>query len=78
MSKEIDNLFEIEQEKIITSPRIAELRKEIYEVSKKIKAETDILEKYEDFIYELSLEYQREMFKRGFKIGMRLAKEVYN
>ena len=55
MCGEINKLFEMEQEKIITSPRIAELRKEIYEVSKKIKAETDILEKIREELLETSM-----------------------
>ena len=72
MNSEIKRLFKIEQEKIIISEKIKELNKQIYEMSKS----NPISEKYEDLLAELSLAYQEEMFVRGFKLGMRLTKEV--
>ena len=74
MCNEIKRLFKLEQEKIITNDKIAKLRKEIYELSRKIEAN----EKYEDLLAELSLAYQEEMFVRGFKLGMKLSKESYS
>ena len=74
MVTEISRLFKLEQEKIITNDKIAKLRKEIYELSRKIEAN----EKYEDLLAELSLAYQEEMFVRGFKLGMKLSKESYS
>lgn len=74
MITEISRLFKLEQEKIITNDKIAKLRKEIYELSRKIEAN----EKYEDLLAELSLAYQEEMFVRGFKLGMKLSKESYS
>ena len=74
MSAEINKLFKIEQEKIVTSERIKELNKKIYEMSKR----NPVSEEYEDLLSELSLAYQEEMFVRGFKLGARLTKEVYS
>ena len=78
MNTEINKLFKIEQENIITSSKIMEINNKVYELSKKLSDDERLLERYEDLLAELSLAYQEEMFARGFKLGMRLAKEDFN
>ena len=78
MNTEINKLFKIEQEKIITSSKIMEINNKVYELSKKLNCDKGLIEQYEDLLAELSLAYQEEMFARGFKLGMKLYKEVYD